>query len=58
MIQNEYLARVLADVQKNHPGEPEFLQIPASLSSCRRLRKCSSLCSSSSTSTPSGRLPA
>ena len=26
MIQNEYLARVLADVQKNHPGEPEFLQ--------------------------------
>ena len=26
MITNEYLQRVLADVQKNHPGEPEFLQ--------------------------------
>ena len=26
MITNEYLQRVLADLQKNHPGEPEFLQ--------------------------------
>ena len=26
MITNEYLQRVLADVKKNHPGEPEFLQ--------------------------------
>ena len=26
MIENAYLQRVLADVQKNHPGEPEFLQ--------------------------------
>ena len=26
MITNEYLQRVLADVQKNHPGESEFLQ--------------------------------
>ena len=26
MITNEYLQCVLADVQKNHPGEPEFLQ--------------------------------
>ena len=26
MINNAYLNRVFADLQKNHPNEPEFLQ--------------------------------